>query len=293
MKRRFALVAVGLALVIAMALPLYERFFGRKRLRFPYLSRPIAGATYAALAAKPGWAKAELQVASDITLRGLVRRPSAKEKPWVLFYPGNDESQLERGQGFLIRLAGDADLGLAVFGYRGYDASDGKSELAGIRDDAPRLLAELCKKEGIEPAQVHLAGFSIGGHFAVLAARGAAEHGQRAATLTLLAPVNDIVMYHPSMFEKLSAGEDYQTGPYLSGVPAPVLVLQGAADQTLDGASQGIAIARALGDRATYVEFAGVGHVPLLSHEPALAAAREFIAKHAADPRALPRPAVP
>jgi pimeloyl-ACP methyl ester carboxylesterase len=267
-------------LVISMASPLYERFFGRKRLRFPYLSRPIPAATYARLAEKPGWAKAELDVGPGVTLRGLVRRPSSASKPWLLFYPGNDESQLERGQGFLIRVGGEADLGLAVFGYRGYDASDGQSELASLRADAPEILARLCQKEGIKPAQVHLAGFSIGGHFAVYAARGAAERGQRAATLTLLAPVNDIVMYRPSRFEKLSAGEDYQTGPYLAGVPAPVLVLQGAADQTLDGASQGSAIATALGERAQYVEFPGVGHVPLLEHEPALAALREFLKQH-------------
>lgn len=282
MKRRNALLALGLALVIAMTLPLYERLFGRKRLRFPYLSRPIASATYAALAAKPGWSKAALPVAPGIELRGLVRRPSAKSRPWVLFYPGNDESQLERGQGFLIRMAGEADWGLAVFGYRGYDASDGKSELDAIRADAPTLLAELCKREGIAPSQVHLAGFSIGGHFAVHAARGAAERGARAATLTLLAPVNDIVMYQPSRFEKLSAGEDYQTGPYLPGVPAPVLLLQGAADLTLDGASQGLAIAKELGDRVKYVEYPGVGHVPLLEHEPALADMRAFVQQHAA-----------
>ncbi len=280
MKRKLALSLVGLALVVVMALPLYERFFGRKRLRFPYLSRPIPAATYDALAKAPGWAKAELAVAPEITLRGLVRRPSSKDKAWVLFYPGNDESQLERGQGFLMRLGQDADLGLAVFGYRGYDASDGKSELEAIRADAPQLLAELCKKEGIQPGQVHLAGFSIGGHFAVHAARGAAEQGRRAATLSLFAPVNDIVMYQPSRFEKLSAGEDYQTGPYLPGVPAPVLILQGAADRTLDGASQGTAIAQALGERAKYIEYPGVGHVPILQHAPALAAMREFIEQH-------------
>lgn len=280
MNRKLALSVLGLALVIAMALPLYERFFGRKRLRFPYLSRPIPAATYDALARNPGWAKAELPVWPGITLRGLVRRPSSKDKPWVLFYPGNDESQLERGQGFLMRLGQDLDLGLAVFGYRGYDASDGKSELEEIRADAPRLLHALCEKEGIAQRQVHLAGFSIGGHFSVIAAKGAAEQGQPAASLSLFAPVNDIVMYHPSRFEKLSSGEDYQTGLYLPGVPAPVLILQGAADQTLDGASQGLAIAKALGDRAKYVEYPGVGHVPILQHAPALEAMREFIQQH-------------
>jgi pimeloyl-ACP methyl ester carboxylesterase len=178
-------------------------------------------------------------------------------------------------------LASDADLGLAVFAYRGYDASDGKSELAGIRADAPLILQRLCEKQGIRPSQVHLAGFSIGGYVAVQAARGAVLGGQRAATLTLLASVDDIIMYQPSRFEKLSPGEDYQTRPFLAEVPAPVLVLQGAADLTLEGATQGRAIAQALGERAKYVEFAGVGHVPLLEEAGALRAMLEFVNAHA------------
>lgn len=280
-KLAFGVATLVIGLVVAMSLPLYERFFGRKRLRFPYLSRPIPAATYAALAAQPGWSKAEIAVADGLKLRGLVRPPRSTGKSWVLFYPGNDESQLERGQGFLTRLGGEADLGLAVFAYRGYDASDGKSELVGIRADAPLILQRLCELQGIEPAQVHLAGFSIGGYVAVQAARGAVERGQRAATLTLLASVDDIVMYQPSRFEKLSAGDDFQTRPYLANVPAPVLVLQGAADLTLEGATQGRAIAQALGERAKYIEFAGVGHVPLLEEPGALRAMLELINAHA------------
>lgn len=282
MKRKLGvgLSVLSAVLVIWMSLPLYERFFGRARLRFPYLSRPIPAATYVQLASKPGWSKAEVGVAPGVTLRGLVRRPSSNEKPWVLFYPGNDESQLQRGQAFLIGLGGELDLGLAVFAYRGYDASDGKSELSGIRADAPEILAQLCQKERIKPGQVHVAGFSIGGHFAVHAVRGAAERGARAATLTLLASVDDIVMYQPSRFEKLSPGEDYQTRPYLPGVPAPVLVLQGTADEALAGPEQGRAIAAALGDRAEYVELEGVRHVPLLENTQALATMREFLKQH-------------
>src|SRR4051812_10184084 len=124
---RLSALAVGLVVLGAALLsPLRERFFGRTRLRFPYLARPIAAASYAALASKPGWAKSEVRVAPDITLRGLLRRPSSNSAPWVLFYPGNDESQLERGHAFLTALAGDRDWGLAVYAYRGYDASDGK-----------------------------------------------------------------------------------------------------------------------------------------------------------------------
>lgn len=268
-------------IVLAGFLSSYERFFGRKRLRFPYLSRPIPAATYTALANQPGWSKSELEVAPGIKLRGLVRKPSSAGAPWVLFYPGNDESQLERGQGFLIRLGRDQDFGLAVFPYRGYDASDGKTALAEMRADAPEILAKLCQAQGVAPSQVHLAGFSIGGHFAVHAAAGAAERGQRAASLTLWAPVNDIVMYYASPWEKLTAGEDYQTSPYLAKVPAPVLVLQGSADSALDGPGQGQAIAKALGDRAEYQELPGEDHVPLLANEQALAAMRRFVREHA------------
>ena len=276
-RLRLGLGVLGAAVLLAALLPMYERFFGRKRLRFPYLSRPIAAETYTALAAKPGWAKSELEVAPGIKLRGLLRKPGAGAAPWVLFYPGNDESQLERGQGFLIRLGAELDWGLAVFPYRGYDASDGKTGLADMQRDAPEILLALCAAQGIEPSQVHVAGFSIGGHFAVHAARGAAQRGQRAASLTLWAPVDDIVMYYASPWEKLTAGEDYQTRPLLPEVPAPVLVLQGSADSALLGPAQGQAIATALGSRAVYREFAGVDHVPLLSHEAALAAMRAFV----------------
>jgi acetyl esterase/lipase len=263
-------------------LPIFERFFGRKRLRFPYLARPIPAETYAALAANPGWAKSELEVAPGIKLRGLVRKPSTAAAPWVLYYPGNDESQLERGHRFLSGLVAGHDWGLAVFPYRGYDASDGKAELEAMRSDAPQILAKLCETFAIKPAQVHLAGFSIGGHFSVVAAARAHDSGARAASLSLWAPVNDIVMYNAGPWEKLTRGEDYQTGPLLPKVPAPVLVLQGSDDRTLDGNVQGLAIAQALGGKATYQELAGVDHVPLLFHEPALAAMRKFVLEHSA-----------
>ncbi|HKY39994.1 MAG TPA: hypothetical protein VJN18_28865 [Polyangiaceae bacterium] len=277
---RTGLIVLGVAMLLAAFLSTYERFFGRKRLRFPYLSRPIAAETYSALASKPGWSKAELEVAPGIKLRGLLRKPSSTTAPWVLFYPGNDESQLERGQAFLIRLGADRDFGLAVFPYRGYDASDGKTELDSMSEDAPEIVSKLCGLHDIKPSQLHLAGFSIGGHFAVRAASGMALRGQPAASLTLWAPVNDIIMYYASPWEKLSAGEDYQTTPYLGKVPGPVLVLQGSADGALQGPGQGQAVAKALGNRATYEEIAGVDHVPLLSNEQALTSMRKFVLAH-------------
>lgn len=277
---RLGLGLLGVAAILAGLSPLYARFFGRPRLRFPYLGRPIPEAQYAALAAKPGWAKAQVEVAPGIELNGLVRRPQSASAPWVLFYPGNDASQLDRGQSFLIGLGQNEDWGLAVFAYRGYDSSGGETSLEALRTDAPEILARFCALENVPPARVHLAGFSIGGHFAVHAARGAATSGKRAATLTLLASVDDIVMFHRSAWEKLSPGEDYQTRPFLADVPAPVLVLQGDADSALHGPEQGRDIAKALGSRAEYVEFPGVDHVPLLFDSTALARVREFVRAH-------------
>lgn len=283
MKRnaRFGIVVLGAALMFGAAFRVNTRFFGRKRLRFTYLARPLAAATYAQLAAKPGWSKSSVEVASGVTLRGLLRRPRSPGAPWVLFYPGNDESQLERGQALLHRLATDLDWGLAVFAYRGYDASDGEPELAALSEDAPRILSKLCDAERLSPGRVHLVGFSIGGHFAVRAAGAANRNGQRAATLTLLASVDDIVMVRPSAWARLRAGEDYQTRPYLADVPAPVLVLQGSADEALNGAGQGRDIAQALGARGVYRELEGVKHVALLEEPAALEAARAFIGAHA------------
>jgi pimeloyl-ACP methyl ester carboxylesterase len=275
-----ALAALAVIVVVVSLAPLFERFFGRRRQRFPYLSRPIADAAYDALAAKPGWAKTKLDVAPGVTLNGLIRRPTSKTAPWVLYYPGNDESQLTRGQGFLIRLTEGRDYGLAVFAYRGYDSSTGKSTLSGIGADAPEIFARFCAGEKLAPERVHVMGFSIGGYFAVRAVRGAVAKNERPRTLTLLASVNDIVMYQRSPFEKLSPGEDYQTEPLLADIPAPVLILQGDKDHALEGAGQGRAIAAALGARATYHELPGVDHVPLLSDPTALELARKFVDEH-------------
>jgi dipeptidyl aminopeptidase/acylaminoacyl peptidase len=280
LKRKLAFGALGVVVLSVVLSALYQRLFARDRRRFPYLGRPISEQAYAALAAKPGWASTHLDVGGGIRLNGLIRRPVGTDTPWVLFYPGNDESQLDRGQTYLARLGEKANWGLAVFAYRGYDSSDGRSELRSLQADAPEILERFCAAEGVPPARVHVAGFSIGGYFAVAAVGQAARRGKSPASLTLLASVDDIVMYHRSRFELLRPGEDYFTQPLLALVPAPVLVLQGTADHAFNGAEPGRNIARTLGKRATYVELEGVDHVPLLANERALERVRDFVREH-------------
>lgn len=279
MKRllRSGLGLAGLTTLVAISIGLGPRFFGRKRLRFPYLTGDLAPAEYQRLAAQPGWSAARITVGSGVKLMGLVRRPSKNDAPWVLYYPGNDATQLRRGQAFLSRLSGEKDWGLAVFAYRGYDSSDGEPRLSDLATDAPEILSALCTSENTTPQNVNVVGFSIGGHLAVRAVGALTRQNRAPHSLSLLASVDDIVMVRRSFWEKLDPGDDYQTRPFLADIRAPVIILQGGADETLGGPGQSQAIARALGNRARYVELPGVGHNVLIETDAALSHVRSFI----------------
>jgi pimeloyl-ACP methyl ester carboxylesterase len=272
--------ALGIGVVLAVAVGIVPRVFGRKRLRFPYLTGALPAAEYASLASRPGWSTANVTVAPGIELLGLVRRPNAVGAPWLLYYPGNDAEQLRRGQAFLANVGENHDWGLAVFAYRGYNSSGGTPLLADLAADAPEILLQLCKAENTSPERVNVIGFSIGTHLAVRAVGALTRSGHAPNSLSILAGVDDIVMYRRSVWEKLDPGDDYQTRPFLGDVRAPVLVLQGGADETLGGPVQGKAIANALGDRARYVELPGVGHNILIETGAAITEVQSFVAAH-------------
>jgi pimeloyl-ACP methyl ester carboxylesterase len=269
-----------LAAIAAVSFGVFSRVSDRKRLRFSYVTGSLPAPEYQALAARPGWSASQIVVAPGISLNGLVRRPNAPDAPWVLFYQGNDAHLLRVGQAFLAGLAANNDWGLAIYAYRGFDSSAGEAHLADLAADAPEILAQLCATEHVERSRAHLVGFSIGGHLAVRAMAVAARLQPKPASLTLLAAVDDIVMVPQSFYERFDRGDDYQTRPFLDAIPAPVLVIQGTADEALLGPEQGRAIAAKLGARARYVELPGFGHSALLNSETVFAAAREFISEH-------------
>src|SRR6478609_2251178 len=155
---------LGFVAVAALALGVFARVFGPKRLRFPYLNGSLAPAAYQALSSQPGWSARQITVAPGVRLNGLIRRPAAPNAPWVLFYQGNDAQMLKVGQAFLSRLSGARDWGLAIFAYRGYDSSDGVPRLPVLAADAPQILEQFCTTERVDRGKVHLIGFSIGGH---------------------------------------------------------------------------------------------------------------------------------
>lgn len=244
--------------------------------RFPYLAAPLSEKAYDALAAHPGWAKTSLAVEPGITLNGLVRRPKAGDAPWVLFFPGNDESQLTAGQDMLERLAGPRDWGLLVYADRGYDSSGGTPSADALREDGYRILTGALAAEHIEPSRLHVVAFSMGGYVAAAAVGRAAREHAPVASFSTLAAVEKMEMVHSLPLSRIVMGDIFDTMPLLDDVPAPVLVQHGTADTTLN-VSQGRAIAEKLGTRATFRELNGVGHHDILRNEDALAAVRSMI----------------
>ena len=208
MSRRTWL-ALGSALALGLLAYPATRILGRQRPRFPYLPGTLTAADYARLAAAPGWAASSLVVAEGIALRGLVRRPAARAAPWVLFFQGNDGAQLTSGQKFLERLRDGRDWGLAVYAFRGYDSSGGNPGPEALAADGLRIHGDLIEREQLDPAQLHVVAFSLGGYPAIHIVAEAARAKKPVASLSLLASVQDIEMVRPSWAARFTSGDVY------------------------------------------------------------------------------------
>lgn len=279
-RKVWSLVAVlGVAL---LASPLVVRVVNRPKARFPYDLRPMTAAEYEELASKPGWQKSSAPVAPGVALNGLVRRPKAPHAPWILFFPGNDATQLKTAQKFLDKVLEGRDWGAAVYAYRGYDSSPGAPDREAYRADATALLDGLREREKLDPKQVHIVAFSLGGWLASAAAQTAARAGKPVASLNLLAAVQYIEMVHRGWAAGYAFGDVYATEPLLDDVPAPILVMIGANDEAL-GVEQGRKLAAKVGARGRYVELPNAGHVNLMDQpETALEVQRSIDAASAA-----------
>ena len=257
------------------------RLRARTKLRVAYAIGPLSTDAYLTLASKAGWQPWAVTLPDGIVLKGLIRRPKSAAAPWILFLPGNDPEQLMTGQRAVERMLGGDDWGAAVVAYRGYDGSGGVPQVDQLHRDGVSIYDALRTAEHLSVAQLHIAGFSIGGNIAsyVTAELARRKAPAPAPSLSLLAAANYFVLVRPGPFEKWVLGDTFHTVPLLPDVPAPVLVVQGAADEALL-AGQGREIAAALGSRAEYVELPGAGHVALLTDSTALSRVHMFVTAH-------------
>lgn len=274
---RWGYLAIAGSLVVAVLGRVVQQRLARPRPWFNYSASPLSQAAYAALSARAGWVASSLPVANGVSLNGLLRRPTQKDAPWLLFFPGNDATQLARAQVLLERTKGGDDWGLAVYASRGYDSSGGTPSPAALAADGAQVFQALLRDEQLRSSQIHVVAFSLGGYAAAHAVSHAASTQQKAASLSLLASIARIGMVHSDWVARFATGDIYDLTPVLATVPAPVLVVQGAADEVFAGVEQGRTLATLLGDRARYLELPGAGHNALLETEAAIAAVRAMV----------------
>jgi pimeloyl-ACP methyl ester carboxylesterase len=268
----FALLLFVLAAAAAVRV---KRVKSRGLLGYPYSRPPLSSAEYAALAAQPGWKQVEVPAApqSTLLLRGLVRPPKTAGAPWVLFFQGNSKRLLAEGQEFLQVLAGQADVGLALVSWRGFDGSPGDPGRDVLLADANAAVHWL-RANGAGGAPLHIIGFSLGTMPAVAAALDSQLGPEAARSLTLLAPFTAMQMYEAGKLKRWTAAEDWDLLPLLALLKVPLLVVHGTADQTLPVA-MGREIARTAQGRL--VEVPGAGHLDLMNDERALSAVRAVV----------------
>lgn len=278
---RWAYVAMAGGLMLFVLGRVVWSRMARPKPYFTYSMSALGEQDYDALAARPGWAKSTLHMPDGVSLAGLVRRAPQADAPWVLFFPGNDATQLARGQALLERIRGDHSWGLALYASRGYDASGGSPSPHDFAEDAKRVYAALLSQYELSPSQLHLAAFSLGGYSALHVVNHAARQNQKPASLSLLASVARVAMVHSDFWANFGTGDVYDVLPILHETPGPVLVLEGGADEAFAELPQGQLLAQKLGERGRYVELADVGHSSLLESEAAITMVRAMVEDHA------------
>ncbi|HEB53043.1 MAG TPA: hypothetical protein ENI87_07310 [bacterium] len=252
MKPRLLLTLGALA-----ALPIAWIVAGRMH-RFAYWIGRHSLAEVEALATG-GWAVDRLAVADGIELVGLVRRPKAADARWILFVPGNSAWLLQGFRSVLDGLRGDDDVGLAVWAYRGFDASGGTPSPAALRRDLRpqwRRLLEL----GATPDRIEIWGYSLGSMLAPHLAAELCDAGTPPARLVLLATGLQIPVRPFGTFGRFRKSDVYECLSVAERVTCPVTIAHGTADDTLpiDGARE---LARRFG--VPLRELKGYGHADL------------------------------
>jgi len=215
--RRAAAVVAALVLVVGGALMLW-RMTGPKLLRFPYLTGPARSTVL------PGFEVSAVEVEPGVQLRVAKRAPKSADAKWLVFFPGNDEAQLEQGMKLLTRVAGEADVGLVTFAYRGFDGSGGLMRPATADDDAMRVLEAL----QVEPSRRVFIAFSLGAPVATHVAAKSAP-----SKLVLLAGASALAMLPQVPWARAMRGDVYEVGEALREVRCPVEVFHAEADTTL------------------------------------------------------------
>jgi pimeloyl-ACP methyl ester carboxylesterase len=213
----------------------------------------------AALSAKPGFQGATLSV-GELDLNGLVSIPRDPAAPWILFFGGN-ASSIKNNAWIVATIRGDADMGLAVFAYRGYDGSEGKPTQKSLIRDGVAAAKKLEEELGVNPERLVLVGQSLGGGVAAQVARRLQEDGRAPAGLVMVSPftsVPHVAAHHVGCAPACLFPDPWRTFHIAPEVRVPALVIHGNRDDVIP-MEQGKRVSELLPD-ARFVEIDGLGH---------------------------------
>lgn len=229
MKIQTVLVLAGVAI-----LPVAWLLAGKAH-RFAYWTGKKTDAQVTALATN-GWVVDRLPVADGIELVGLVRPPKNPGARWLLFVPGNSTAILDGFQAVLDDLRGDDDVGLAFWGYRGFDASGGTPTPAALRSDLMPQWQRL-QELGAKPERTEIWGYSLGSALAPHLAAALCQQKTPPQRLVLLATGMEIPVRPHGLLGRFGSSDIFEGASVASAVTCPVAIAQGSDDRAMPIAS--------------------------------------------------------
>lgn len=245
-----------------LCLPLV--WFGLGRLhRFSYWIDRKSEAEVHALATG-GWRAVRIEPEPGIGLWGLVRPPAATTAPWVLFLPGNSTDLLAGFRDMLDRARGERDVGLSLWAWRGFEASDGVPSPAALAADAGAMWRHLVDAERVDPTRIQVWSYSLGTAPAVGLAAGLCRAGTPPARLVLLSACDTLSVRAAGRWGRLRPADRYDALADAAAVTCDVLMVHGSDDDALPiaGAHR---LQQTLGGPVRLVELPGRGHADYLA----------------------------
>ena len=151
---------------------------------------------------------------------------------YVLYCHGNAEN-VSGANGGVARVMGEAmKANLFIFDYRGYGKSEGHASEAGIKSDTVAAMNWLCQRFKIQPSDVIVDGFSIGGGPAVYVGTKMGTKGmvlQR--TYSSLPDVG--ASKHPWAPVRLLMRNRFDSASFIADYHGPLLQSHGARDRVV------------------------------------------------------------
>jgi pimeloyl-ACP methyl ester carboxylesterase len=190
---------------------------------------------------------------------GLIVRPPAGERSWVVFFYGNGMTLA--GTAHVRQWLGNAGYGVVCVEYAGYGVSSGTPSERGCYRAADAAITYLQQERSATLDQIALVGWSLGSAVAMNQASRRAVRAQ-----VLLSPLTSLLAAALDLAHLGKAG--FSAGPFnalskAESVDSPTLLVSGSNDM-LTRPWMAKKLTKAMGRNARLVSLSGVGHNDML-----------------------------